>query len=502
MRLSILLQDTYQVTAEADRDISDLTLDSRQVKANDVFIAIKGTHLDGRQYIASAIAKGAAAILIDADSDHQSIVMQQNVPLIPVYQLQSKLGQIAARFYAYPTRQLCMIGVTGTSGKTSCTHFIAQLLQSLQIPCGIIGTLGSGFYGALGEVGLTTPDAITLQATLREFVSKGAKAIAMEVSSHSIDQGRVNTIPFEIGIFTNLTQDHLDYHGNMDAYAAVKQRFFTELPTKHVIINADDAYGKTWIPALAQQKSVYAYTTQPPMGLPQHVSAIYAEDIQLSPQGTNAFIHSPWGEGELSLPLIGRFNLSNALAVLATLCVLEIPFSVACHRLSQLNAVAGRMQTLGGHDKPLVIVDYAHKPDALEKVLQVLRTHTKGKLICVFGCGGERDQSKRPLMAKIAEQIADRVIVTNDNPRHEQPEAIAEQILHGFIRPERVTVLLDRSKAIQNSIQLASVEDCILIAGKGAEHYQQIGDEKIPFDDVEQVLDCLDNYGGIVPVSN
>lgn len=491
MQLSILLNDILRLPPEIDCDISRLVLDSRKIKVNDLFFAVKGTQLDGRKYVLDAISQGAAAVLLDADTAYESITTQQNVPLIPIYQLQNKMGEIAGRFYGYPAKKMRMMGVTGTNGKTSCTHFIAQILQSLQIPCGIVGTLGSGFYQKLGEAGLTTPDAITLQAILHDLLEQGAKAVAMEVSSHSIAQGRVNGIEFEVGIFTNLTQDHLDYHGDMQTYAAVKHRFLADVPTKHLIMNADDPYGRKWIAELASCKSVFAYSTHKLTSNPSHVPTICPENLELTQQGFRAPIDTPWGHGELTLPLIGRFNLSNALAVLTTLCVYGIPLKQVLNRLSQLKAVPGRMQTLGGDGKPLVVVDYAHTPDALEKVLQTLRAHTKGKLLCVFGCGGDRDHGKRPIMASIAEHLADQVIVTNDNPRHEKPEDIAHQILLGFTHPECVFVELDRSKAIENSIQSASSRDCVLIAGKGAEHYQQIGDEKILFDDAEQVSNFL-----------
>lgn len=490
MRLSTLLQDFYHLPAEADCDITHLTLDSRNIQKNSLFLAKKGSQLDGRQYIANAISQGAVAVLVEAELNN-ALTWQDHIPLIPIHELQKKTGEIAARFYDYPAKSLRMIGITGTSGKTSCSHFIAQALQSLQIPCGIIGTLGSGFYGALGVASLTTPDAVTLQATLRQFVDQGAQAIAMEVSSHSIDQERISGIEFDIAIFTNLSQDHLDYHGNMEAYAAVKRRFIADKSTKHVIINADDSYGRKWINELSPCSSLITYGTQ-------ESSLVYADSIESNLQGTKAQVKTPWGEGELFLPLIGQFNLSNGLAVLAALCAYGIAFDRALHCLTQLSPVPGRMQTLGGDGQPLVVVDYAHKPDALEKVLQALRAHTQGKLWCVFGCGGERDRGKRPLMAKIAETLADQVIVTNDNPRHEKPEDIAAEILKGFSRPEAVSIELDRSKAIENSIQWASPNDCVLIAGKGAEHYQQIGDEKLPFDDVAKVKEFLEKINAIV----
>jgi UDP-N-acetylmuramoyl-L-alanyl-D-glutamate--2,6-diaminopimelate ligase len=485
VRLSSLLNNIKSIAIADDRDVQRITLDSRAVQPGDLFIALKGTQQDGRKYIPNALACGAVAALLDADSDSQAVTIENGVPLIPLYQLQQKLGDIAARFYQHPAKQLRMIGVTGTNGKTSCTHFIAQCLQALHQSCGIIGTLGCGFYGALNESGMTTPDAVTLQATLQSFVKQNAAAVAMEVSSHSIDQGRVNGIEFEIGVFTNLTQDHLDYHGDMQTYAAVKKRFLAELPVKHLIINVDDDYGRVWAKELASHKSIVTYSAT------TTDANVHARHTQLTLQGMKAEIVTPWGEAEVMLPLIGMFNLSNVLAVVATLGVYGIPFKDILRAIQAMRSVPGRMQLLGGQQKPLVVVDYAHTPDALQNALQALRAHTQGRLVCVFGCGGDRDKGKRPLMAKIAEQIADKVIVTSDNPRHEDPQAIAAQIQAGFSHPESVLVELNRSKAIQNSIQWAEAADCVLVAGKGAEHYQQIGDQKLPFDDVAEVMKYL-----------
>ena len=490
MNLSILLKSIVFISDTINYEVSGLQLDSRKLTPGELFIAVQGSHLDGKQYIAEAIRKGAVAILIEADE--KNMTWQDHIPLIPVPALKQKLGHLASRFYGEPAHHLRMMGVTGTNGKTSCTHFIAQILESFHIHCGLIGTLGAGFYGHLEETGLTTPDAITVQATLKNFLKHHAKAVAMEVSSHSLDQGRVNDIPFEIGIFTNLTQDHLDYHGTMAAYAAVKKRFFDEWPMRYAVINADDPYGETWIESLKNKhQSMFLYGLRKP-ALAASIPSIYTTHIQLSLQGIKVFLHSPWGEREIALPLIGQFNLSNVLAVLTALCLYGLPFDEVCDHLAQLKPVPGRMQLFGGDRKPLVVVDYAHTPDALEKVLEALRDHTQGKLICVFGCGGDRDREKRPHMAAIAESLADHVIVTNDNPRHEAPEQIVLEMMKGFKQPECVSVILDRSQAIEDSIQLASSGDCVLIAGKGAERYQQIGDEKIPFDDAEWVKKFLD----------
>lgn len=486
VQLTSLLSGIASIPATFDRDIHHITLDSRAVKPGDLFVALQGTQQDGRRYIPDAMTRGASAVIFETDSENEPVSENHQVPLIPVFGLQQKLGAIAARFYDYPAKKLRMIGVTGTNGKTSCTHFVAQCLQVLNHPCGIIGTLGSGFYGALNETGYTTPDAIALQSTLAALLQQHAEAIAMEVSSHSIDQGRVNEIEFEVGVFTNLTQDHLDYHGTMQAYAAVKKRFLAELPVKQLVINVDDAYGREWLAELSSSRPVISYSTS------LQTANVYASHTELTLQGISTQINTPWGAATLNLPLIGLFNLSNVLAVVATLGAYGIAFNDILRAIQMMRSVPGRMQLLGGaHQQPLVVVDYAHTPDALQNALQALRAHTRGKLVCVFGCGGDRDKGKRPIMAGIAERWADKVIVTSDNPRHEDPESIVAQIQAGFSRPESIVVELDRSKAIQNSIQWSEAADCVLIAGKGAERYQQIGDQKLPFDDVEEIKKYL-----------
>lgn len=497
MLLSQMLDGILSLPANAEREITQLVLDSRHIQPGDAFVAIKGAHTDGRTYIHQALSKGATAILLEAEEGSSPICFEQAVPIIPINKLAQQLGVIASKFYGFPAKQMAIYGVTGTNGKTSCTHYIAQSLNMLSQSCGIIGTLGSGFLGNLNYSGLTTPDAIHLQKLLRDLYLQGAQAVAMEVSSHSIHQSRISGIDFDIAVFTNLTQDHLDYHRTMAAYASVKYSFLASLAAQKVILNIDDPYGKQWLPYLMAQKETYAYSIEKP-NTPSAVPLIYTEQVSLSLDGIYAELYSPWGNSPIYLPLIGQFNLSNALAAFTTLCVIGIPFTKAINCFRALKPVAGRMQTFGGKDKPLLVVDYAHTPDALEKVLQSLRLHTPGQLICVFGCGGERDPSKRKQMARIAETWADKIFVTNDNPRHEDPKAIAQEILKGFAYPDQVQVTLDRSQAIENSIQWASTGDCVLIAGKGAEQYQQIGEEKIPFDDASKVANCLARYNAEV----
>jgi UDP-N-acetylmuramoyl-L-alanyl-D-glutamate--2,6-diaminopimelate ligase len=487
MLLSKWLQTEIAIPTSVDTLIKGITQDSRRVTAGFAFVSLPGKEQTAHQL--DAIQRGASVIVIESETENKIEVINQIV-YVHVKNLHEKIGDLAACFYDYPAKQLRIMGVTGTNGKTSCSQFIAQLLEANGVRCAIIGTLGCGFYGQLTDTGFTTPDVITLQGILRQFVDEGAKAVAMEVSSHSIHQDRIHGIEFEMGLFTNLTQDHLDYHGDMETYANVKYSFLAGAQTKHVIINADDEYGAAWIKTLIGHKPVYAYTLHESKNSP-HVPTAYVDQLTLTADGIKAMTHTPWGEGWMEAPVVGQFNVSNILLSVMAVCAFGIPLSAVLEALAAIKPVPGRMQRVAAPSKPLCVVDYAHTPDALDKALSALKGHMRGKLVCVFGCGGDRDQSKRPLMAAVAEQWADKVIVTSDNPRHEKPEAIAEAIMQGFLHRDQVLVELDRSKAIEKSIQWATKDDCILIAGKGAEQYQQIGDLKIPFDDVKKVMEIF-----------
>ena len=469
--------------AESSMLVRELTLDSRKVLPGDMFLAIPGTLHDAREHIADAIARGAAAVVYEA-AGAPFVLANPGVALIPLKGLAEQLSAIAGRFYGEPSRAMRVVGVTGTNGKTSVTQLIAQALGHLGAPCGIIGTLGCGFHGEL-EVGRhTTPDALAVQATLADLKQAGARAIAMEVSSHGLDQHRVAAVDFEVAVFTNLTRDHLDYHGSMQSYGEVKSRLFAWEQLKCRVINLDDAFGRQ----LAQQQlpsRLLGYSLENP------AADLYCLDAQFSDQGIEARIITPQGDGLLRSGLIGRFNLSNLLATIGALIAMGYPQDEILAAIPRLQGPAGRMQRLGGASQPLVVVDYAHTPDALEKVLAALRPQVRGELLCLFGCGGDRDRGKRPLMAAVAEKLADRVVVTDDNPRTEAPEQIFSDIRAGFARPQNVQFLHGRETAISSLIASAKAGDVVVLAGKGHEDYQEINGQRLTFSDLQQAAKAL-----------
>ncbi len=464
-------------------EITHMTSDSREVTQNSVFVAYIGERNDGRNYIAQAIANGAKAVIYEAENFTWNPAWQVLHHAVP--QLRKQVSEIASEFYGHPSNKLWVIGVTGTNGKTSCTQWIANAMNALGKKTAVIGTLGNGFVGQLSATNNTTPDPILLQQMLAEYLAQGAEVVAMEVSSHGLAQGRVSAVAFDIAVFTNLTHDHLDYHGNMEHYAAAKRILFDMPCLKHAILNIDDAYGAQWAHELiAQGKAVTTY------GFAK--ATINATKLVLNQSGLEMQVQTSQASSVLKAALYGKFNASNLLAVLASLLVSGITFEQAIKVMQELKPVAGRMQSFGGEKTPIVIVDYAHTPDALEKVLATLREQTPGQLICVFGCGGNRDVAKRAPMGKIASEIADVVIVTTDNPRDEAPEEIAAQILQGIARD--CLLELDRTKAILTAISKASPDDIVLVAGKGHEDYQEIRGVKTPFSDVQVVTQALAEY--------
>jgi UDP-N-acetylmuramoyl-L-alanyl-D-glutamate--2,6-diaminopimelate ligase len=453
---------------------SGLALDSRKVKHGDLFLAYPGQHADGRAYIAQAIAAGACAVIWERSGFQWDAGWR--IPNLGVTDLLMHAGEIASRFFQYPSRDLWIAGVTGTNGKTSCSHWIAQSLGGIGRKTAVIGTLGSGFPGALDVAMNTTPDAVSLQARLAALRTEGAFGCAMEVSSHGIDQKRVEGVEFDVALFTNLTRDHLDYHGSMEEYGAAKAKLFRWPGLKHAVVNVDDEFGRSLAQSIDRSKvNVLGY------GLGR--GEIAGHKLDLSTRGLKLEISTPWGAAQLRSRLIGEFNATNLLGVLGVLMTTEMPLQDAVEAIAQVEPVPGRLQMIRLPGAPLVVVDYAHTPDALEKVLQTLRALLApgAGLICVFGCGGERDAGKRPVMGEVATRLAHRAIITSDNPRSEDPRAIVEEIAAGSHANYEIEI--DRSTAIFKALQSASTGDVVLIAGKGHETYQEIGGQRLPFDD-------------------
>ena len=454
-------------------EITHLTLDSRDAIPGTLFIACKGTEKDGRHYMDDAISRGAVAILQEGDNEIQSY---HDIPLISLRDLREDLSTLAAFFYDYPLQHLTLIGVTGTNGKTSITQLLAQAFTALGKPAAVIGSLGNGVLGTLSETKNTTPDAITLQQLFATYVKQGIKVVAMEVSSHALDQGRVAGLLFDVGIFTNLTQDHLDYHGTMEAYGASKKKLFNQV--RQVIINQDDAMGI----ALLNEFGGMAYSQHNTL---TDYPCLRASEVKQSQQGMQFTLASEQQRATITTSLIGTFNVSNLLAVIACLLVQGESLHHILAVVPRLQPVPGRMETVRLKNGVLAIVDYAHTPDALAKALQAARPFCEGRLFCVFGCGGDRDRKKRPLMASTVERYADRIIVTQDNVRHESPVQIVADILQGFSPNTDVMIEEDRAAAIRFAMHEAVAGDVVIIAGKGREPYQDVQGVKIPYSDFD-----------------
>ncbi|MDH2927706.1 UDP-N-acetylmuramoyl-L-alanyl-D-glutamate--2,6-diaminopimelate ligase [Lonepinella koalarum] len=470
--------------------VEDMTLDSRSVKSGCLFVAIKGHTVDGRRFIPQAIENGAVAVLADADhlNEHLTVRFENNVSIIAYFDLSAHLSEIADIFYDSPSQELTLVGVTGTNGKTTIAQLLAQWTQILGHNPAVMGTIGNGLLGQVKPAENTTGSALEVQSSLANFVAQGADFAAIEVSSHGLVQKRIEALHFAVAIFTNLSRDHLDYHGSMQEYANAKKRLFTELVTQQQVINADDQIGAGWLKALPNAVAVSCQADFQPM----QKNWLKCTAVSFNNKGASIEFCSSWGNGKLESHLIGAFNVSNLLLVLATLLSLGYCLTDLVKTVSQLTGVCGRMEMLHTPHKPTAIVDYAHTPDALEKALQAARIHCNGKLWCIFGCGGDRDNGKRPLMAKIAEQFADVVIATDDNPRTEEPTKIMADIVAGFEHANAVQIIHDREQAIKTAIQSAVENDVILIAGKGHEDYQIIRKVKHHFSDQEVVRKYID----------
>ena len=486
--MGALLQGICDSTPEADIPVRGLSADSRNVRAGDLFLACRGTHTRGSLFIRDAVRAGAAAVVVDAelssDLDRRLAVM------IPVAGLRDKLGLIAARFYGEPTKRLRLAGVTGTNGKTSVCWWSAQLHSALAgKPAGLVGTLGYGCFPALEAGPNTTPGAIEVQRLCAGFLNAGADTAFLEVSSHALDQGRVNGVDFDLAVFTNLSRDHLDYHHSLEEYFAAKQKLFAFESLRAAVVNCDDEYGRLILKDLPAHVEALSY------GLSNGPQKPLVRATVAPGAGLVLDVASPWGQARVRPNVTGKFNAGNLLAVISTLCLMGLPLDRVLAQLEDLAPVPGRMESFTRADGARIVVDYAHTPAALEQALTGLREGSAGRLICVFGCGGERDRDKRALMGEVAERLATEVVLTDDNPRREPGADIIADILSGMTNKRAVSIERNRSRAIELALRKAGPGDVALIAGKGHETCQEIAGKRYPFSDLQQVRHLLEQAG-------
>lgn len=472
--------------------VSDLTLDSRQVKAGSLFFALPGQSQHGLNFAADAIARGASVVLWDGTGEQAQPAFPPGVFTAVIPDLKDLVGRIADRFFNWPSSQMRITGITGTNGKTTCAYLLAQCLERLGNAAAYMGTIGFGRPASLAEPTHTTPDVVTVHRTLAQLRADGVRDVAMEVSSHALDQGRVDGVHFQVAAFTNLTRDHLDYHGSMQQYGAAKAKLFRFGQLKHMVLNIGDEFGRT----LARERAGGAALIAVSVGADSSgwlaERTLRAAQIQMEPRGISIAIDGSFGRLTVKTQLMGRFNAENSLVIIGCLLALGISLSEAAAALADCKPAPGRMEIVktDARNKPTVVVDYAHTPDALSKALSAAREHCEGALWCVFGCGGDRDAGKRPAMGAIADELADQIIVTDDNPRSEDPQAITRDILKG-IASRTVRVIHDRGEAIATALKEAQPIDLVLIAGKGHEDYQIYGDTRRSFSDRSEALRLL-----------
>jgi UDP-N-acetylmuramoyl-L-alanyl-D-glutamate--2,6-diaminopimelate ligase len=493
------------IAVNPELEVSDLTLDSRAVRPGGAFLACRGRTQHGLSFARQAASAGARAILWEPAPGVEAPVLGESVVLVAVPGLSAQAGFIADRFFDAPSASLKVIGITGTNGKTTCAWLLAQALDQLGISAAYFGTLGMGRASALRAAKLTTPDAVSVQRELAQERDAGARAVAMEVSSHALDQQRCGGVRFQVAAFTNLSRDHLDYHSTMERYGAVKAQLFDWPTLLGRVINVDDVFGAGLATRLRSSAGVLLTARHNPSVAEMGARFLRARSATTGATtgatsgtaGLQLEFDGSFGSSRLHSRLIGEFNIDNLLTVLGVLLALEIPLARACAALAECSAPPGRMEPQGGEHLPLVVVDYAHTPDALAKALNAARAHVRGKLWCVFGCGGDRDAGKRPLMGEVATRLADRVIVTDDNPRSEDPAAIAAAIVSGAGRHDALEIIHDRATAIAQAVRSAAAGDVVLVAGKGHEALQIVGTTRRPFLDRAVVAAALEHHVGV-----
>ena len=465
----------------ADTMISGMQLDSRKIQPGDLFLALPGEIHDGRQFIEQAVANGASAVV--AEAPVAGFVEEISVPLLEIPDLRFEAGVLANRYYRNPSQHIQVVGITGTNGKTTTSRMIGQLTRAMGKSCGVIGTLGATLGDDVSAAGNTTPDPLSVHRQLAEWLEQGVLAVSMEVSSHALVQGRVNGVSFESAIFTNLSQDHLDYHGSMDAYGRAKLQLFANENLRHAVINADDPFSSQVRAAVVAGAEVLTYSAS------GKAADVRVENASFHADGVRGELHTPWGQAAFSSPLVGDFNLENLAAAVVALVLSGEDLLTVLEAVVDLRPVPGRMQTIPNSHDLKVIVDYAHTPHALEQVLKALRPHVRGSLVTVFGCGGDRDREKRQLMGRVASTLSDRVVVTSDNPRSEVPLEIMHDIESGCSRP--YALIEDRAQAIATAVAEINPGDCLVIAGKGHEEYQLVDGARLYFSDAAQASDAL-----------
>ncbi|MCA1798641.1 MAG: UDP-N-acetylmuramoyl-L-alanyl-D-glutamate--2,6-diaminopimelate ligase [Xanthomonadaceae bacterium] len=489
--VAALLRGFAEVRAPADRVVTGVSMDSRRVARGDLFLACAGERNHGLEFADDVVRRGAAAIAWESFAQNGTPLTPDSVPAIEVPQLRQRAGVIAGRFFGDPSHELAVVGVTGTNGKTSVTHLVAQALGAAGRPCGLVGTLGIGMPERLEPTRHTTPDPVVLQTALAGMRDAGAQAVAMEVSSHALAQARTAGIRFRVAVFTNLTRDHLDYHEDFVGYGRTKSLLFATPGLGAAVVFTDDAFGRELLRGLQPEVPATAVGTgRGPAGCATRFVSV--THLDLHPEGMRLVLATHDGAIEFESGLLGEFNASNLALAAAVLLELGLAPDEIGERLAAAITVPGRMERFGGGGRPTVLVDYAHTPDALEQVLRAARGHARGKLWCVFGCGGDRDNGKRPLMAAIAAAWADRVVVTDDNPRSEDPEAIIDNIVEGFPATAQWTVQRDRAQAIADAVTGAAPDDVVVVAGKGHEDYQLVGTQMQPFSDRSTVAGLLE----------